>query len=128
MRAIVVAIALAFSEMNPVLAGPLKDGVAAYDAGDYATALRLWRRLADQGDAAAQTMLGAMYNDGRGVPKDYVRPHMWSNLAAAGIPATDTEKRNQAVATRDAVAARMTPAQIAEAQRLAREWMPTAGK
>ena len=60
-----------------------------------------------------------MYEDGKGVPQDYVQAHMWYNLAAAqGGMAGDTTVKN-----RDRVAKRMTPAQIAEAQRLAREWM-----
>ena len=63
-----------------------------------------------------------MYNNGRGVPQDYVRAHMWLNLAAARTPAG--EDHDKAVNNRNAVAERMTPAQIAEAQKLAREWRP----
>jgi len=73
---------LALSFAAPVAAGTLEDGVAANDSGDYATALRLWRPLADQGTAAAQNSLGFMCDTGRGVPKDYVLAYMWSNLAA----------------------------------------------
>ncbi len=65
-----------------------------------------------------------MFVDGWGVPKDYVQAHMWFNLAAARIPASQTEKRDKAVENRDLVAAKMTPAQIAEGQKLAREWKP----
>ena len=66
---------------------------------------------------SAQYSLGGMYLNGHGVPRDYTAAHMWFNLAAAsGFP--DAEK------TRDSVAARMTPEQIAEAQKLAREWKP----
>jgi hypothetical protein len=57
--------------------------------------------------------------NGHGVPQDYVRAHMWFNIAAA----SDVSVRD-AVKWRDLVATRMTPAQIAEAQRLAREWKP----
>jgi len=63
--------------------------------------------------------LGAMYAAGNGVPQDYVQAHKWRNLAAAhstGDLLTMTTK------ARDAIAAMMTPAQIAEAQKLAREW------
>jgi TPR repeat protein len=60
-----------------------------------------------------------MYFDGQGVPQDYVLAHKWLNLAAAqGGMRSDT-----AVKARDNVASQMTPEQIAEAQRLAREWM-----
>jgi len=55
----------------PVAAGPFEDGVAAAERGDYATALRLWHLLADQGAAEAQTNLGKMYNLGKGVPQDF---------------------------------------------------------
>ena len=60
-----------------------------------------------------------MYFNGEGVLQDYVRAHMWSNLAALrGIG----EIRNRAVSTRDSAASRMTPDDLSEAQRLAREW------
>lgn len=61
-----------------------------------------------------------MYAGGLGVPQDYVEAHKWLNLAAATF--TEKEGRDEAVQARDRVAARMTPAQIAEAQKLAREW------
>ena len=48
---------------------------------------------------------------------------MWFTIAAAG--ASDNETREEMVKARDAIAAKMTPAQIAEAQRMAREWKPT---
>ena len=167
-----------------------EDGVAAALKGDYATAMRLWRPLAEQGDADAQNNLGVMYDDGRGVPQDYaaavswyrkaaeqgyaeaqnnlgfmyekgqglpqdyaaamswcrkaaeqglasaqfnlgvmyakgqgvtqeyyMQAHMWWNLAAVNGDA-------DAINNLDFVAAKMTPAQIAEAQKLAREWKP----
>ena len=60
-RASVLLLALGLSE--PVLAGPREDAAAAaYLKQDYATALRLYRQLADQGDAWAQFMLGSMYD------------------------------------------------------------------
>jgi uncharacterized protein len=54
---------------------------------------------------------------GQGVPQDYVIAHMWFNLAASG-------GHKNAVQGRDMVAAKMAPAQLAEAQKLAREWKP----
>ena len=65
-RAAFAAIVLLLSLAAPVAAGPLEDATAAYDRGDYATALRLLRPLADQGDASAQFNLGVMYDNGRG--------------------------------------------------------------
>lgn len=176
------------------VAGPLEDGKTAYERGDYATALGLWLRLANQGNADAQYRVGNMYADGQGVPQDYaeavkwyrkaadqgnadaqnalgdwyeygwgapwgvpkdkaeavkwyrraaaqgnewaqyhlatlyasghegvpldhVLAYMWFNLAAAnGNPLPERD--------REQVARLMTPAQIAEAQKLAREWRP----
>jgi TPR repeat protein len=185
-KAAVAAIIL-LSLAAPVTAGPFEDAAAAYGRGDYATALRLFRPLADQGNALAQSSLGEMYafgegvpknyaealkwyrkaadqgyasaqtglgemyafgmgvpqngaeavkwsrlaaeqgyapgqyalgviyDEGLGVPKDYVNAHMWFNLAAA-------QGYQVAVKNRDLVEQRMAPAQIAEAQKLAREW------
>ena len=134
-------------------------GVAAYSRGDFTTALRLWRPLADQGNAAAQYNLalmyakgqgvpqdyaaavswyrkaadqgnaaaqgnlGFMYSNGQGVPLDYVQAHKWYNLGSAR--ATEAEVRENNAKNRDNVAALMTPAQIAEAQRLASAWKPS---
>ena len=57
-----------------------------------------------------------MYNDGYGVPEDAVLAYMWYNLAAAqGIESAQTNK--------DIIEQRMTREQIAEAQRLSREWL-----
>jgi protein involved in temperature-dependent protein secretion len=59
-----------------------------------------------------------MYEEGWGAPQDYVVAHMWFNLLAAQ---GDFKAANK----RDELAAKMTPDQIAEARRLAREWKPT---
>ncbi len=96
--------------------------MTAYQRGDYATALREFRRLAEQGDAEAQFNLGSMYYHGYGVPQDYVQAHMWYKLAASRHP--PGEDRDRAAKNRDIIAERMTPAQISEAQKLAREWRP----
>jgi uncharacterized protein len=84
---------------------------------DYQQALRWFRMAADQGEAVAQTKIGIMYDDGQGVPHDVVQAHKWYNLAA-------TNGDKPAAELRDALAKQMTPAQIAEAQQLAREWKP----
>ena len=114
---VVAAIILVLGFATPVVAGPLEDADAAIKRRDYATALRLIRPLAEQGDANAQYNLGVIYDNGLGVPQDRVRAHMWLNLAAM-------QGRESAATFRDLVARLMTPAQIAEAQKLAREWKP----
>ncbi len=151
-RLMILMIALIMSLATPAWAG-FDEGVAAYERGDYETALREFRPLAEQGDADAQYNLGLMYDEGRGVPEDdaeavkwyrkaaeqgdaeaqfnlgfmygqghgvaqdYVQAHMWSNLAAAQGDETARE-------VRDLFSDYMTPGQIAEAERLAREWKP----
>ena len=82
----------------------------------YAEALRWHRKAATQGNASAQFNLGVLYGKGKGVPQDYIQAHMWFNLAAA-------QAHNMATENRDNVAKWMASYQIAEAQRLASEWM-----
>ena len=85
---------------------------------DDAEAAKLCRKAADQGLAIAQYNLGLMYENGEGVPQDYVAAYMWLNLAASRSPTGDTQARDR----RDLITAKMTAAQIAEAQRLTWEW------
>jgi uncharacterized protein len=63
-------------------AGPFEDAVAAYQSGDYAAALRVWRRLAEQGDADAQFRLGVMYESGEGVLRSDAEAIKWYRKAA----------------------------------------------
>lgn len=93
------------------------DGIDAYKQKDYFTAIKEFRTLAEQGHAEAQTMLGYMYASGKGVIQDYIQAHVWFNLAAA-------QGNERAFEAREKVAEAMTSEQIAEAQRLAREWTP----
>jgi TPR repeat protein len=115
LRHAVAVIILVSGFATQVAAGPLEDADVAIKRRDYATAVRLNRPLAEQGDANAQYNLGVFYDNGLGVPQDKVRAYMWFNLSAA-------QGREGAAAIRDLIARRMTPAQIAEAQKLAREW------
>ena len=55
---------------TPVAAQDFQKGFAAYQAGDYATALQEWTPLAEAGDASAQYNLGVIYGEGIGVPQD----------------------------------------------------------
>jgi hypothetical protein len=64
-----------------------------------------------------------LYYEGHGVARDYVIAYMWSNLSVAGP--NNREAVELASELRDVVAAKMTPAQIADAQKLAREWKPS---
>ena len=89
---------------------------------DYAEAVGWWRKAAEQGDANAQYNLGLMYKNGQGVPQDEAQSYMWFKLSSSTVP--PGEDRDQSVKNRDIVAKRMTPAQISEAEKLAREWRP----
>jgi TPR repeat protein len=91
-------------------------------AQDHAAAMKWYQKAAEQGNAAAQSSLGGMYGTGKGAPQDYVQAHKWYNLAAANE--TDDRQREAFMKNRDMQAAKMTPAQIAEARKLAREWKP----
>ncbi len=87
-----------------------------------AEAVGWWRKAAEQGMADAQYNLGLMYAKDRGVPQDYVQAYIWLNIAASSLP--PGENRDAVVNVRDIIAKRMTPAQISEARKLAREWKP----
>jgi TPR repeat protein len=82
LKCALATIFLALCSVAPVVADPLVDGVFAYSRGEYATALRLLRPLAEQGSARAQNTLGAMYAEGAGVPKDASEAARWYRLAA----------------------------------------------
>ena len=86
---------------------------------DDTEAVRWFRLAADQGDTQAQYSLALMYGNGRGVTQDDVQAHMWFNLVASRAAG---RAREMAVEDRDLVAGRMTADQLADAQRLAREW------
>jgi TPR repeat protein len=85
---------------------------------DYAEAVRWFRKAAEQGDAGAQFCLGACYALGRGVPQNNIEAYKWDNLASA-------QGNKPATTARDTLVASMTPDQIAEAQRLCREFKPS---
>ena len=128
-------------------------GLNAYQKGDYATAIKEWRPLAEQGDAAAQFNLGLLYYDGLGVPTDYVQAADWFlksaeqdydkaqlNLGALyGIGKGVKRDYVQAykwlnlcaakgdtkcTAQRDLVAKKLNASKLATAQRLSSEFKP----
>ena len=136
----------------PAVLADFDAGLKAAQSGDFATALRELKPLAEQGDADAQVFMGSIYETGKGVPQDYkqaakwyrkaaeqghagaqvnlgvmyingtgvlsdkVLAHMWSNIAGANGVEFGAKNR----ATFEKV---MTAAQVAEAQKLARQCM-----
>jgi TPR repeat protein len=84
---------------------------------DYQEAVKWYRVAATREDDWAQMRLGSIYAEGKGVPQDFVRAHMWFTLAAA---ATSGDSEDAATKNRDRVASKMTAEQIAIAQKMAR--------
>jgi uncharacterized protein len=153
---IVVSVWSALRETTPVysnLADPFQQGVAAWNRGDYATALQLFRPLAERGNIRAQALLGFSYASGSGVPQDYAEAAKWYQRAAdtgddiaqynigimhqngQGVPQdlvraymwldlAAMRGHQGAAMDRDKLVKSMTAAQIAEAQELARKWKP----
>ena len=78
--AILVASLMTLS--SPVAAQDFQKGLAAYNAGDYVTAIQEWTPLAGAGDASAQYVLGVIYSTGQGVLQDNVEAVKWYRLAA----------------------------------------------
>jgi TPR repeat protein len=95
------------------VAGPWEDGMAAYNRGDYVPASRVFRTLAEQGNAKAQNVLGVMFRKGEGVAKNPGRAHMWFSLAA---------KRGEAGAKAELreVSRTMTAQEILQAEAMAK--------
>jgi len=83
---------------------------------NYQQAVYWWQKAAERGKAAAQFDLGVMYANGEGVTQDFVQAHKWWNIAS-------TNGHQKAREYRGSLANEMTPGQITEAQRLAKEWM-----
>ena len=88
---------------------------------DYQEAVKWSRRAAEQGEDYAQFVLGGMYFLGQGVRKNDVQAHKWLNLAASR---TTPGKEESYRSMRETLVRIMTASQLAEAQRLAREWQP----
>jgi TPR repeat protein len=83
---------------------------------DYQEALKWYRKAADQGFAIAQFTLGMMYFEGHGVAQDYAEAYGWLNIGSIGGNENSIELRNQ-------VLKKMTPDQIAEGQKKAKEYL-----
>jgi TPR repeat protein len=85
----------------------------------YVAAADLYLQAAISGNSFGQGMLGLMYDKGHGVPQDFVVAYKWLNLGASRAPPSE---RDYFLRLRNAVASKMSPAQISEGQRLAVLW------
>jgi TPR repeat protein len=89
MRKLLLSSAFIFALVaaGPAAAGPLQAGIAAYNAHDYQAAARLLLPLAQHGNPMAQTYVGFMFANGRGLPLNYVAAADWYRAASEqGVP------------------------------------------
>jgi V8-like Glu-specific endopeptidase len=111
---------LATAQYNLGVAYANGDGVLQDDA----EAVRWYRLAADQGYPAAQFNLGIAYANGWGVPRDLINAYMWVNLSVMRGIQNPAAAITAAKSLKTIAQEKMTPAQIAEAQKLARDWKP----
>ncbi len=90
---------------------------------DFALAAEWWRAAADQGEPTAQFFLGLAYDKGQGAPQSFVTAEVWLILAAAKAPA---RRREYWMRIRDAVAGKLSLAELRQAQASAVAWRPIA--
>ena len=123
MKKLFVAIALALGLQASAHAG-FAEGASAYNARNYALALKEIVPLAKAGHADAQHLLGLMYYMGRGVARDYNTAYLWFSIAASQTPLLDNRKG--LLELRNIAAARMTPEAVEAAERRVKSWKPRA--
>jgi TPR repeat protein len=93
------------------VAGPWEDGMVAYNRGDYVPAVKLFRPLAQTGNAKAQNVMGVMYRKGEGVARNSAKAFMWFSLAAK-------KGDTQAKVSVQEMAKEMTPAELTQAKEM----------
>ena len=151
LTSLVLGLSLLVASVGNGYAQDYLKGLEAQNKGDFATALREWTPLAEQGDADAQFVLGVMYKNGQGVTQDYKEAVKWWRKAAEqgyakaqsnlglmydkgqGVLqdnvyahmwwniAASSGDLPNAAKNRDSIAKGMTAADISKAQALARE-------
>jgi len=114
-----LAVSLIMIVAVPFLVQPscasIRDGIAAFEAGDYKNAMSQLVSPADQGEPVAQFFVGQMLEKGLGVAQDLVRAHVYYNRSASKIH----KFSKQAAEARDKLQERLTPEQLEKAQDLA---------
>jgi TPR repeat protein len=148
----VLALVFVSWSAGQALAGPDDEGIKAFLAGDYATALNELEPLAEQGFSGAQYYLGEMYREGKGVPQSYDKAiSLFSDAAEGNKPypqyrlgtfyeagtgvAIDLTAAymwydlsailgySSGAKKRDLLSSKMTPASIEKAKNMAKEWL-----
>ncbi len=149
--AVLLALLLAVGAGVPAQADPFEQGMAQFKRGEFEAAYKLWRPLAERGDALAQLNVGNLFERGQGVTQDSAEAAQWwlkaasrgvaqaqNNLGAAYLSgqgvATDYVQADKwlslavrrgyadAKKPREVVETIMSAAEIAEAQKLVRDW------
>ncbi|MEX2199861.1 MAG: peptidoglycan-binding protein [Dongiaceae bacterium] len=115
-RSFALAAALIVTAPSIALAS-YSTAMQSYENGNYQAAFADFEMSANAGDAASQYMMGEMYGRGDGVAQNYVKAHMWYNMAASW-------GHDRAYQARSRIETRMTSTQIAEAQAMAEKWQP----
>jgi TPR repeat protein len=110
-QVVAAMVAIMLGSGAAAVAGPWEDGMVAYNRGDYLPAMKLFRPLAEAGNAKAQNVMGVMYRKGEGVARNSAKAFMWFSLAA---------KRGdgQAKASVQEMSKEMTPAEMAQAREM----------
>jgi uncharacterized protein len=153
MRSLSCSLGLLLCLSAIAIAADFATGLTAYQKGDYVTAAKEWRPLAEQGDAPTQYNLGLLYLDGHGVALDYAEAVKWFKRSAdqdyteaqhdlgALYGAGKGVKRDYVEAykwmnicaakgnagclsQRDLIAKKLKPAQVVQAQRLSSQFAP----
>jgi TPR repeat protein len=143
---------LLLSAGQPTTAGDFRSGLSAYNRGDYVTAFRNWRALAEHGDAPAQAGLGFLFHKGLGVVQDDIEAASWFEKAAsqgqaeaqlllgtlyffgegvqqnyvmafAWCEIAQSNGQSDATECRDAALEHMTSAEVKQSSRLVTEWL-----
>jgi TPR repeat protein len=91
---------------------------------DFKAAAGWFNKATEQGDASAMLALGTLFELGKGVPKDVVQAYKWYSLATVDDGEYEQELFDRAKRSRDALARKITRAQVEEGEREARNWKP----
>lgn len=159
---VLASIAVSTGASAQSVADRMHTAAVAYHDKQFSKAIAIWRPLAEQGNAEAQTLLGAMYWSGEGVPRDHaeaakwylraaqkgyaraqndigfmygfgegipphddVQAYKWISLAIERYTAKNQDRLDQAIKDKATLRARMTPAQLAQAEREIRDFKPS---
>lgn len=115
-----LAVVLGMFLCSAVFGATLEEGVAAHKKGDYQTAAKILRELADGGETIAQFILGGMYFDGKGLTQDHGEAFFWMTIALKRASTPDLQEFIGKC--RDRAAAKLTQEKRDEVQARCTKW------